>query len=117
MNNCESRKVYCIEICKNVNVRAVFDCLLTKSVEISLSVVNDNVNNVYLMTSLIYVKLHIVANFITQFFLSHWCAWYKRPTEIIEMLRGCNKKAVIKWRCVSRSYWQWIAILAIPVPI
>ena len=69
--------------------------LLTKSVEISLSVVNDNVNNVHLMTSLIYVKLYVVANFITQFFLSHWCTWYKRPTEIIETLHGCNKKVTI----------------------
>ena len=40
----------------NANLKAVSDCFIDKSL-LKCLVFNDNVNNVYLMTSLIYVTL------------------------------------------------------------
>ena len=52
--------------------KAVSDCSIDKSL-LKCLVVNDSVNNVYLMTSLIYVTLIVVAIiFITLVFRSHW---------------------------------------------
>ena len=40
----------------NANLKAASDCFIDKSL-LKYLVVNDNVNNIYLMTSLIYVAL------------------------------------------------------------
>ena len=52
---------------ENANDKVHFDCFMDKLV----SIVNDNVNIVYLMTTLIYVTLDAVAIFITPVFPSH----------------------------------------------
>ena len=54
----------------NANLKAASDCFIDKSL-LKCIVVNDNVNNVYLVTSLIYVTLLVVAIFITSVFWSH----------------------------------------------
>ena len=66
----------------NANLKAASDCFIDKSL-LKCLVVNDNVNNVYLMTSLIYVTLYVVAIFITSVFQSHCLT---SPTEILEKL-------------------------------
>ena len=68
----------------NANLKAASDCFIVvdKSLLKCLAV-NDNVNNVYLMTSLIYVTLLVVAIFITSVFRSHFL---NDATEILEKL-------------------------------
>ena len=51
----------------NANLKAVSNCFIDKSL-LKCLVVNDNVNNVYLMASLIYVTLLVVTVFITSVF-------------------------------------------------
>ena len=83
MKYSEGRKVYQVSrYARMLIVRLFLIDLLTKYAKMSciVSVVNDNVNNVYLMTSLIYVTVCVVAIFITPVFLSHWRTWYKKPT-------------------------------------
>ena len=55
----------------NANLKAASDCFIDKSL-LKCLVVNDNVNIVCLMTSLIYVTLLVVVIFIMSVFLSHW---------------------------------------------
>ena len=68
----------------NANLKAASDCCIAvdKSL-LKCLVVNDNVNNVYLMTSLIYVTLLVVAIFITSVFRPR-CL--NGATEILEKL-------------------------------
>ena len=96
----------------NANLKAVFDCFIDESL-LKCLVFNDNVNNVYLLTSF-YVTLFVAAIFISPVFWSHWGYWLKKAKEIIETnLPGCNKKVIIWQRCASRSYWHWIDISAL----
>ena len=68
----------------NAYLKVASDCFIVvdKSL-LECLVVNDNVNNVYLMTSLIYVTLLVVAIFITSVFWSHCLIG---ATEILEKL-------------------------------
>ena len=69
----------------NANLKAASDCFIDESL-LKCLVVNDNENNVYLLTSLIYVMLLVVAIIlITSVFQSH-C--FIRATEIIEIILG-----------------------------
>ena len=55
----------------NAYLKAVSDCFIDKSL-LKCLVVNDNVNNAYLMTSLVYVRLQVDAIiFITSVFRPH----------------------------------------------
>ena len=54
-------------MCMNANLKAVFACFIDKSL-LKCHVVNGNVNNVYLMTSLIYVTLFDIAISLTPVF-------------------------------------------------
>ena len=60
-------------------------CLIDKSLLKSL-VNNNNVNNVYLMTSLIYVTLLVVAIYITSVFRSHCLTGATESTEKLNEL-------------------------------
>ena len=66
----------------NANLKAVSDCFTDKNL-LKCLVVKDNVKNVNLMTSLIYVTLLIVAIFIRSVFWSHCLTG---TTETIEKL-------------------------------
>ena len=88
----------------NANSKAASDLFIEKNL-LKCLIVNDNVNNVKLMTSLIFVTLLVVAIiFITSVFRSQCLTG---PTEIIEKLNemcGCYKKIIIWPRCASRSF-------------
>ena len=88
----------------NAYLDAASDCFMDKSL-LKCLVVNDNVNNAYLMTSLVYVTLKADAIFITSVF-----GLTVSPVQQRLNLRGCNKMVIIWLRCASRSYWHWIAI-------
>ena len=88
----------------NAYLKAVSDCFMDKSL-LKCLVVNDNVNNAYLMTSLVYVILKVDTFFITSVF-----GLTVSPVKQRLNLCGCNKMVIIWPRCASRSYWHWIAI-------
>ena len=88
----------------NAYLKAAFDCFMDKSL-LKCLVGNDNVNNAYLMTSLVYVTLKVDAIFIMSVF-----GLTVSPVQQRLNLRGCNKMVMIWPRCASRSYWHWIAI-------
>ena len=54
-------------MCMNANLKAVFTCFIDKSL-LKCHVLNDNVANVYLITSLIYVTLFDIAISLTPLF-------------------------------------------------
>ena len=70
-------------MCMNANLKAASDCFIDKNL-VKCLVVNDNVNNVYIMTSLIYVTLLVIAIFITSVFFCSHCL--TSVTEIMEKL-------------------------------
>ena len=67
----------------NANLKAASDCFIDKSL-LKCLLVNDNVNNVNLMTSLIYVTLLVVAIIFIMPVLPSHCL--SGATEIIEKL-------------------------------
>ena len=76
-------------------LKGVFDCFIDKSL-LKCLVVNDNVNNAYLMMS----RFKLIQFSSRQFF-----GLIVSPTQQRLNLRGCNTKVIIWPRCASRSYW------------
>ena len=99
----------------NANLKAASVCFIVDKVcSVKCLVVNNNVNNVYLMT-LCSMSRSLLLQFSShQFFRSHWSYWYKKPTEVKETfsLRGCSKNVMILPWCYSPC-----ADMATPVPI
>ena len=94
----------------NAYLKTVFDSFIDKSL-LKCLVFNDNVNNISSYDVIFYVTRFVAASFILPVFFVLLVQMVKKAKEIIETnLRGCNKKVIIWLRCVSRSYWHWIAI-------